>query len=608
MTKLIFQQHYSSGSEWRRWDPHIHSPGTTFEDRFGGEGSWEEYILRIEAATPVIESLGVTDYFRLDGYKRVLERKNSGKLKDVKFIFPNVELRYGIGSPKGSPINFHLLISPEDSDHVEKTERFLNALTFKAGPNNETFRCTPLDICRLGRMHKNDQTLNEVAAFREGANQFKVSPDEFLKEWADNRWVQSNILIAVPASNKDGTASLQGDEALLETRRKLQRTSHIIFSSQAKDRKFWLGQGTDSFETITSLYGGPKPCVHGCDAHSLEAVGNPAKDRYTWIKGDPCFETLKQICIEPEARVHIAPSPPSGSLASQTVTSISLSNAPWFRNSVIELNSGLVTIIGARGSGKTALADVIAAGGNSLSRHLTKTSFVQRATRPKDLLGNSEVTLNWADGSATSLRLFSSENADFFGPERIQYLSQQFVEQLCSADGATESLIEEIERVIFNSHPQSERMRAETFKQLLEIRASAGRQRRHEHEQTIAQTGAKIRAQRDLQDRARAAQSTRENLLKQNEKDKKSLLGLVSKEAAQHSAEFEKVSAAASKLSSNIESVRRRLSALKTLEESVKAFDEFGADHELDELKRMHEATEIELNRGQNSRKLISVT
>lgn len=588
------QKMTSRGSQWRRWDPHIHSPGTTFEDRFGGDDSWDEYIDRLKTASPMIEALGVTDYFRLDGYKKVKSRWEAGDLGAIKFVFPNIELRYGIGSPKGSPINFHLLVSPEDAEHVDNIERFLGSLTFKAGPNHQTFRCTTSDIQRLGRMHKDDPKLEDAAAFREGANQFKVSPDEFLKEWADDTWVQQNVLIAVPASNRDGTASLQSDDALFETRRKLERMAHIIFSSRAGDRRFWLGQGPESLENIKSVYHGPKPCMHGCDAHSLAAVGNPSLDRYTWIKGDPCFETLRQVCIEPETRVHVMPNPPDGSLASQTISSVSLEHAPWFRNATIDLNCGLVAIIGARGSGKTALADVIAAGGSALTKHLTKTSFVRRASQPTDLLGSAEVNLEWADGSTSSAVLSKSEYDDAFESDRIQYLSQQFVEQLCSADGATEALIEEIERVIFNAHPQSERMTAETFKELLEFRASAGRQRRQEHEQAIAQAGAKMKAQRDLKERAKTASKLRKGLTDQNEKDRKSLSGLVSKEAEKHSADFEKVSAAASKLSSRIEAVRRRLTALKTLEESVNAFINFGAENELDDLVHLHEAAELE--------------
>src|SRR5688500_4958863 len=41
---------WSRGSEWRRWDPHLHAPGTLLSDGF--EGGWEDYLERIETATP----------------------------------------------------------------------------------------------------------------------------------------------------------------------------------------------------------------------------------------------------------------------------------------------------------------------------------------------------------------------------------------------------------------------------------------------------------------------------------------------------------------------------------------------------------------------------
>ena len=40
---------------------------------------------------------------------------------------------------------------------------------------------------------------------------------------------------------------------------------------------------------------------------------------------------------------------------------------------------------------------------------------------------------------------------------RARYLSQQFVEELCSSSGMTDALLREIERVIFESHPLTER-------------------------------------------------------------------------------------------------------------------------------------------------------
>ena len=57
------------GSIWKRWDPHIHTPGTTLNDQFGGEDAWETYLSAVEASDPKIEALGVTDYYLLDTFR-----------------------------------------------------------------------------------------------------------------------------------------------------------------------------------------------------------------------------------------------------------------------------------------------------------------------------------------------------------------------------------------------------------------------------------------------------------------------------------------------------------------------------------------------------------
>jgi hypothetical protein len=54
------------GSEWRRWEPHIHAPGTVLNNQFGGPDPWEAYLQALETRTPAIEAIGVTDYFVTD--------------------------------------------------------------------------------------------------------------------------------------------------------------------------------------------------------------------------------------------------------------------------------------------------------------------------------------------------------------------------------------------------------------------------------------------------------------------------------------------------------------------------------------------------------------
>ena len=46
------------GSEWHCWDPHVHAPGTLFNDQFGGD--WETFLQKLESTNPTIRALGVT--------------------------------------------------------------------------------------------------------------------------------------------------------------------------------------------------------------------------------------------------------------------------------------------------------------------------------------------------------------------------------------------------------------------------------------------------------------------------------------------------------------------------------------------------------------------
>ena len=148
--------HYQVGSVWRRWDPHIHAPGTILYDEFGTDvTAWNEFLRRIEEAVPLIVTLGITDYYSLDNYEAAVARKKQGRLEDVALIFPNIAMRLAIGTGKGAPINIHCLVSPDDPDHADETKRFLREFSFEAygGP----YRCEKVDLMKLGRAYGNSK-------------------------------------------------------------------------------------------------------------------------------------------------------------------------------------------------------------------------------------------------------------------------------------------------------------------------------------------------------------------------------------------------------------------------------------------------------------------
>ncbi|MGI4730629.1 MAG: TrlF family ATPase, partial [Janthinobacterium lividum] len=398
----------SRGSEWRRWEPHIHAPGTVMNNQFSGPAAWTDYFTALERAAPVIEAIAVTDYYVTDTYEEVLRHKAAGRLPATKLIFPNVELRLDVATARGGFVNLHLFVSPEDPNHVEELQRLLSRLQLNV--MQDRFDCTRADLIRLGKKADRNIT-DDNAALAYGANQFKVNFQKLREVFSESGWAKKNILIAVAGGATDGTSGVR--EAADQTiRREIEGFAHVIFASSPAQREFWLGQRDLAPDEMRARYGGLKPCLHGSDAHKLDDVASPFGDRFSWIKGGLEFDALRQACIDPGGRAHVGAEPPVSATPSQVISGIQILDAPWMTTPVIPLNPGLVAIVGARGSGKTALADMIAAGCDSISdeawnaEEWANPSFLIRA-RP--LVGDGKVKVSWASGEPSTRALDGSD-------------------------------------------------------------------------------------------------------------------------------------------------------------------------------------------------------
>lgn len=481
----------SRGSEWRRWEPHIHAPGTVMNNQFNGPNAWGDYLTALEQATPLIEAIAVTDYYVTDTYEVVLRHRAAGRLPSAKLVFPNVELRLDVATAKGGFVNLHLFVSPEDPQHLDELRRLLSRLQFNV--MQDRFDCTRADLIRLGK--KADPNIkDEWAALAYGVNQFKVNFQQLREVFSESGWAKKNILIAVAGGATDGTSGVR--EAADQTiRREIEGFAHVIFAGSPAQREFWLGQKDLGPDEIRARYGGLKPCLHGSDAHKLDDVASPFGRRFSWIKGGLEFDALRQACIDPDGRAYVGDQPPRSAMPSQVISSVQIADADWATTPDIPLNPGLVAIIGARGSGKTALADVIAAGCDAITpaswdadENITP-SFLARARK---LVGDATATLTWAGGETVTRALDGRDANGHTSFPRARYLSQQFVEELCSAKGMSDGLVDEIERVIFESHSQDDREWALDFAELRDQQTSRFQQARVREAEAITDISDRI--------------------------------------------------------------------------------------------------------------------
>jgi energy-coupling factor transporter ATP-binding protein EcfA2 len=572
------------GSLWHRWEPHVHTPGTVLNDQFTGADAWQRYLEKIEGATPVISALGVTDYYSTSTYERVLTAKAQGRLPNCGLIFSNVEMRLAVGTVKGRWANLHLLVSPDDPNHLQELWRFLSRLSFDAYA--DSFNCTRTDLIKLGR--KVDSKLEGASALEKGATQFKVTFPQLVSLYSASAWAKDNIIVAVAGSETDGTSGIR-DAADATLRQEIERFAHVIFASSASQRDFWLGRKSATAEVLRDRYGGLKPCMHGSDGHDHQSAGTPDEERYSWVKGAVAFDSLRQAIIDPVRRAYVAPIPPFRASPSQVISTVRIRGAEWLRTPTIELNPGLVAIIGARGSGKTALADAIAAGCEATSGRLSDASFVVRA---RELLHGVSVTLDWESGGPSDRPLVDSHADDTTYP-RARYLSQKFVETLCSATGMTDDLLREIERVIFEAHSPADRDGTVDFDELLALRAARPRQMRARQREAISTLSDRIGIEREKEIQVSGLKleiKRRQDIIAGYNKDREKL---VAKGSEERVTRLGALTSAAERVRGYLRYFANQEQSLLSLQDDVAAFRQYRAPEELRQTKETFKASDI---------------
>ena len=353
VTSAVPLMPFSRGSEWRKWDLHVHTPGTAKNDNYSGGNAWETFISELEVLSDVAV-FGVTDYWSIDNWKLLKDEQDNNHRLVGKLLIPNVELRIIPVTNQDVPINLHVLFDPQISyDDIQR--QFFQQLQFERCGCK--FSATRNDLVALGRQISGDNNLEEVAAWRRGVEQFQV-PYTKVKEIVELPYWRGKCIVGVANGTNDGASGIQ-DSAMRESRCEIYRMADIIFSSRKQDQDYFCGRGCDSKESVIQQYGSVKPCVVGSDAHDFNRLKTWHNEKVTWIKADPTFDGLRQILFEPEERIKIQTPKPEEKAAYQIIDSITIAE-DGFWSQRIPFNQNLVTIIGGRSSGKSTLLSCMA--------------------------------------------------------------------------------------------------------------------------------------------------------------------------------------------------------------------------------------------------------
>jgi energy-coupling factor transporter ATP-binding protein EcfA2 len=334
------------GSEWRRWDLHIHSPATY-------RGSYDEFVKNLK--TSEVEVIGINDYCTIKGYEQVIFK--FGETGD-KILFPVIEFRMNnMVLPKNDPrlksgprINFHIIFD-NDINLIPRIKTWLNSLNcFYEGGKQE----------KLGNVNIPEDSLKVTFDYLHVVE--TLEKEEGLK---------GNFLVWLPYDEYGGIDNIDPKNDGYFKLGLINKTS-IIGSSNKKQIDFFLWKSNRHNEEKIKKWLNERqiPCIKGSDAHKIDYPFGKLKDqssqpidKYCWIKAEPTFEGLKQIIYEPKDRIFIGRENPAlfGHAVVDSFNAPS-ENKKFFLKKIgnIYFNPGLNCVIGSRGSGKSTLLDAVA--------------------------------------------------------------------------------------------------------------------------------------------------------------------------------------------------------------------------------------------------------
>ena len=522
---------YERGSEWRKWDLHVHTPasfhwtGKKFNsDPNSAENRVivDEMISALNMAEPAVFAL--MDYWTFDGWlalRRRLKEPDAPRL--LKTVFPGIELR--LMAPMTARLNAHVLFSDEVDDQVLQDFKSALRVEIVSRPLSDASlillaRTVSEEKLKVHGFKKSDIDTDDRKALCAGSTIAEINCDSY--KTAIQKVPNGHAIGFMPYDTSDGLSEVKWQEHYAFFLG-LVTTSPIFESRNLDLRGALVGEETPGnakyIKSIQRTLGHiPRLVVSGSDAHCFIGVkgdndkrgyGDFPSGKATWIKADPTFHGLLQAIMEPAKRSFLGERPQKQIEIAENKTyfidRVSIIKAPgsttpgaWLGGTSLPLNPDLVAIIGNKGSGKSALADVIALLGNSRQKahfsFLKKDRFRGKSGEPAK---NFIAKLAWLDDSHEDRNLNDDPPDDKV--ELVRYIPQGHFEELCNAhiSGRSNAFENELRAVIFYHAGDSIRLGALDFDQLIEQQESGFRQQLNEFRKDLRRLNQEISGYED---------------------------------------------------------------------------------------------------------------
>lgn len=323
------------GSEWNKWDLHIHSPMTWMASTFKGPEDIPEFVKKLGESG--ISLIGLTNYFflaenEIENIREEIERQGLNIT-----VLPNIEFRLAQQNKQGDWINIHCVFSENIS--TAKINQTLSNLTIATkSSSGKPVYCSELSLRESGK----------------GIDEITVNFETLCEHISSHFELFREAIIAV-CPNGYGGYRPNGGGRSKEVATQIDREGHIILDSSEDSlpvREFFLM--TDRYPRANK-----KPVFRCSDAHGLNKIGT----KFSWVKAKPTFEGLRQTLLEPEARLRLGEDWPQQRISKVHFSRIELEGKIFdgqeirFKKLSIPLNEDMVAIIGGRGTGKSLILD-----------------------------------------------------------------------------------------------------------------------------------------------------------------------------------------------------------------------------------------------------------